>query len=368
MIKSRRTSLNGSAVSLVGLAALGCSAADGPIGSGTGPLDPSTNRIECSIPLDEIFSGGVDRGQIPDLTDPELVAVGDPNADYLLDSDRVIGLKLKGSWVAVPHNIGWWHEIINFTAPPGGRVAVTYCPLTGSSIAFDMGSVSRFIVSGLLFNNNLMMVDPSTESLWPQMSRGARCGSRDGQNLTVLPSVEMTWAGWKGLHPDTRVVSGATGFSRDYTQYPYDLYENPNAPPLFDVRPLDRRRQVKERVLGVPGRPGASMAFPFFELADAGDLVAANETVDGRSVVVLWDASIESALALSPEVDGQSLTFEVRNGEFRDLETDSTWRVDGLAVAGPLAGRTLDPIADAFVAFWFAWSKFEPDTRIWGDS
>jgi hypothetical protein len=297
-----------------------------------------------------------------------MVEVGDPDADYLLDSDRVIGLRLNGDWVAIPHNILWWHEIINFTVGTGSRVAVTYCPLTGSSLVFNMGTVTRFIVSGLLFNNNLMMVDGDTESLWPQMSRGARCGPRDGKSLTVLPSIEITWAGWRELHPDTRVVSGTTGFSRDYTLYPYDLYEDPNAPPLFEVPARDSRRQVKERVLGVPGGSGAAMAFPFFALADAGDLVAIHETVDGRPTLVLWDASTASAVALRPEVDGQRLTFEVRAGEFRDLETDSTWRVDGLAVAGPLAGSTLEPIADAFVAFWFAWSTFEPGTRIWEES
>ncbi|MDH3734914.1 MAG: DUF3179 domain-containing protein [Gemmatimonadota bacterium] len=367
MIRSRRVAASRGAAGLSGLILLGCSA--DPTGSG-GPSTrpPPSNQIQCSIPLDQIFSGGVDRGQIPDLTNPLMVDAGHPDTGYLADSDRVIGLRLQGDWIAVPHNILWAHEIINFTMGSGGRVAVTYCPLTGSSLAFDMGSVSRFIVSGLLFNNNLMMVDGDTESLWPQMSRGARCGPRDGQSLLVLPSIEITWAGWKELHPDTRVVSGVTGFTRDYTDYPYDLYEDPNAPPLYEVPEPDRRRQVKERVLGVPGGSGSSMAFPFFALANAGDLVAAHETIDGRSALVLWDSQAASAVALRPEVDGQALTFEVQDGEFRDLETNSTWRLDGLAVSGPLAGSALEPISDAFVSFWFAWSTFEPGTRIWGDS
>lgn len=350
---------------LCGLLACACSSQDSlSTGSGPGFIPPAA-QIDCSIPSMEIFSGGVDRGQIPDLTDPELVAVGDPNLDYLLDTDRIIGLELGGSWVAVPHNILWWHEIINFNVPPSKRVAVTYCPFTGSSLVFDMGRVSRFIVSGLLFNNNLMMLDGSTESLWPQMSRGARCGPLDGAELKVLPSIEITWGEWKRLHPDTRVVSGATGFSRDYTLYPYDLYETPSFPPLFPIPDPDRRRLPKERVLGIPGESGSGIAFPFFELEAAGNRVAVHEIVDGQPVVVLWDESGVTAAAYRPQIDGQPLTFEVQNGEFRDLETGSTWRVDGVALTGALAGKTLEPIADSFVAFWFAWSTFERGTRLW---
>ena len=185
----------------------------------------------------------------------------------------------------------------------------------------------------------------------------------------VLPSIEITWRGWKDLHPDTRVISGTTGFSRDYTQYPYDLYEDPDAPPLLATSLIDARRQPKERVLGVPGRtPGASVAFPFFALADAGDRVAAQQIVDGKPTLVLWDTAAAGAAAFDPRVDGQELTFEVQDGDFRDAQTGSTWRLDGLSVAGPLAGEQLTPIADAFVSFWFAWSNFEPGTRLWDDS
>ena len=367
MITIRSAARNRGLAVLSAALVMGCST-DSVATGGPGGRPPPSGQIQCSIPLDQVFSGGVDRGQIPDLTNPALVPAGHADADYLDDTDRVIGFRLGGRWVAVPHNILWWHEIINFTADPGSRVAVTYCPLTGSSLVFDMGTVSRFIVSGLLFNNNLMMVDGDTESLWPQMSRGARCGPRDGRDLAMVPSVEITWAGWKALHPDTRVVSGETGFSRDYTEYPYDLYEQPDAPPLFAVPDLDRRRQVKERVLGVPGRSGPGIAFPFFELEGAGALATAHEVVDGAPTLVLWDSAAAGAAAFHPEVDGQQLTFAVEGGEFRDVQTGSSWTLDGRAVAGPLAGQALEPIADAYVSFWFAWSTFEEGTRIWGDS
>ena len=48
-----------------------------------------------------------------------------------------------------------------------------------------------------------------------------------------------------------------------------------------------------------------------------------------------------------------------------DLETGSTWTLEGLAVDGPLLGTQLEPVAEAFVAFWFAWAAFHPGTQLW---
>ena len=101
----------------------------------------------------------------------------------------MIGIEVDGQYVAIPHNILWWHEIVNFNTL-GVPLAVTYCPLTGSSMVFDRSGVdgNTFGVSGLLFLNNLIMfnrtAEGTTESLFPQMMRGARCGPLDGQTLT----------------------------------------------------------------------------------------------------------------------------------------------------------------------------------------
>ena len=70
-------------------------------------------------------------------------------------------------------------------------------------------------------------------------------------------------------------------------------------------------------------------------------------------------------MAYSRTVDGTELTFAVVADQIVDSETSSTWRVDGVATSGPLAGTSLDPVAEAYVAFWFAWSGFEPGTTLW---
>ena len=96
----------------------------------------------------------------------------------------MIGVEVDGEYIAVPHNILWWHEIANFDEL---GLAVTYCPLTGSSIAFHRSGVdgAQFGVSGLLYKNNLVMYDRTAvdgeDSLWPQMLAGGFCGPAEGQ-------------------------------------------------------------------------------------------------------------------------------------------------------------------------------------------
>ena len=57
-----------------------------------------------------------------------------------------------------PHPILDWHEIIN-DGIGDKKYALTYCPLTGTSLAWDRtinGQETTFGVSGLLYNTNLM--------------------------------------------------------------------------------------------------------------------------------------------------------------------------------------------------------------------
>jgi len=70
-------------------------------------------------------------------------------------------------------------------------------------------------------------------------------------------------------------------------------------------------------------------------------------------------------MAYEPSVDGQTLSFEVRDGKIVDSETKSTWSVVGKALSGPFAEVRLTPVKEAYTAFWFAWGAFQADTELW---
>jgi hypothetical protein len=143
-------------VGLAIVSAMACG--DDPSGPGDLAGGGATQSNVCSIPQNLIFNGGPGKDGIPALTNPPMGRHGDPGIEYLDDQDRVVGFFLDGQATAIPLNIFWWHEIVNLTAGDGA-VAVTHCPLTGSSIAFDRAAVggAEFGVSGLLYKNNLVM-------------------------------------------------------------------------------------------------------------------------------------------------------------------------------------------------------------------
>ncbi len=92
---------------------------DGP-GDGSGPTSSAVpggsggNFLNVdTFPLDLIVSGGVGRDGIPALTDPRFVSATSADARYIADSDPVMGVVIGGEAKAYPHNIGWWHEIVN---------------------------------------------------------------------------------------------------------------------------------------------------------------------------------------------------------------------------------------------------------------
>ena len=367
--------LPGRGAALLALAAISTLAACGGdssgvvagLGGGGGlPVDDEP----CSIPQEQILSGARKDG-IPALTNPEMALPGQPGTGYLYEDDRVVGLIFEGEPIAVPLNIMWWHEIVNLDGATSS-VAVTHCPLTGLSLAFDRRTVSgaEFGVSGLLFQTNLIMYDRrgGSESLWPQMLRGARCGPSNGTPLPMVAIVETTWSGWKDLHPDTKVITENTGHSRSYKTYPYGDYDLPhNSRLLFPIGEIDVRRLPKERILGIPDGTGG-VAFPFGELDEMGEVAVVSGSTSKESYVVLWERFREGAMAFKPRLNGAPVTLTAVDGKIVDVETGSEWRMDGRAISGPLEGQSLTPIEEAFVSFWFAWPAFYPDTDLWSAS
>jgi hypothetical protein len=254
---------------------------------------------------------------------------------------------------------------------------VTFCPLCNTAIVFDRrldGRVLDFGTTGNLRHSDLVMWDRQTESWWQQVTGEAIVGELTGRQLTMLPATIVSWEEFRGRFPGGRVLSRQTGFSRSYGTNPYAGYDRIDQPPfLFQGRP-DGRLPPMERVVALEGG-GEAVAYPYGLLRQR-RVVA--DTVGGRPVVVFHQGGTTSALDASdiarskdvgatgvfrPEVDGRPLTFEWREGGFVDRETGSRWSVTGLATAGPLAGKQLEPVVHA-VPFWFAWAAFRPQTRV----
>ena len=276
------------------------------------------------IPEHLIEAGGPPRDGIPAIDEPLFV---EPSRAGLSDTDRVLGLSFGAVARAYPVRILNWHEIVNDRIADQ-PVAVTYCPLCGSGMAFDArvgGQITRFGVSGLLYNSDVLLYDRRTGSLWSQIMARAVSGPMKGQVLTPVPLAHTSWAAWRARHPRTQVLSTETGYTRDYARDPYHGYD---AVPrlLFDVQHRDDRLPVKAWVVGIVVG-GRAKAYPFDWLARNADRTGQwRESLGGQSVVIRYDRAARSAEVFD---------------------------------AG---GKTLPSVS----AFWFAWFAFHPQTEVAG--
>ena len=71
------------------------------------------NTDNAIVPQPEILSGGPPKDGIPAILKPKLVDIN--KADFLEDSDTVIGVKVGDDIRAYPINILNWHEVVNDT-------------------------------------------------------------------------------------------------------------------------------------------------------------------------------------------------------------------------------------------------------------
>jgi hypothetical protein len=327
---------------------------------------------------------------IPSIDDPKFVS-SDQAAAWLASEEPVAVLEIEGDARAYPLQIMTWHEIVNDVVG-GTPVAVTYCPLCNSALAYPRtvgDRVLEFGTSGSLYNSALVMYDRQTESLWLHFEGVAIEGPLEGTRLEFIPVQILSFEQFRGEYPGGRVLSRGTGFGRAYGQNPYEFYDTAGAPqrrgraqvgnqrPFLFEGELDPRMHALARVVGVE-IDGEAVAVPYDLLAAGGRAAAVHAAVGGQDIVVFWQAGVRSALdnpqislgrdvgssgVFVPTSRGRRLTFRAEGGAIEDEQTGSIWSLAGRAISGPLAGEEL-PEVNHVDTFWFAWSSHNPDTTI----
>jgi hypothetical protein len=336
------------------------------------PTDPGLPRP--LVDTTQILSGGPPPDGIPAIDHPKFQRANQVN--WIADQEPVLALSIGNDTRAYPVQVLIWHEIVNDTVG-GVPVAVTYCPLCNTAIAYGRLNGSRvlsFGTSGELYDSDLVMYDRQTQSLWVQFLGEAVAGVLTGTELADYPVQTISWKEWRGTHPDSWVLSKDTGFDRPYGTNPYTGYDNIGASPFLFRGRLDTRFAAMTRVVGI--RVGSdAVAIPLAVLVHRRAL---NVEVGGQPLVVFWSGGTSSALDSSSiaagrdvgstgvflaSLDAEPLSFRASVGGFRDLQTGSAWNLLGQGIAGPLRGRALTPVAHDDT-FWFVWAVFLPQTRL----
>jgi hypothetical protein len=109
---------------------------------------------------------------------------------------------------AYPLSILTRHEIVNDVVG-GVPLAVTYCPVCTTGLALERrvdDAVLEFGTSGLLRNDDLVMYDRSSESLWQQIGGRAIVGTMVGARLTARPVSFIPWGAFRDRYPEGLVL------------------------------------------------------------------------------------------------------------------------------------------------------------------
>lgn len=330
-------------------------------------------QTEWLVDRNEILDGGPGVDGIPSVDSPKFTVAYD--VTFLDNSRRVTGIRIGDELRAYSHQILDQHEIINDTFEGVKSVAITFCPLTGTSIAINRnlgGNNVQFGVSGLLFRNNLIMYDRFTASLWSQMQLRSIGGDMRGTDADVIQVIETTWKTWKTMYPDSKVLNTDTGFDRNYGIFVYgaDYTTNHNRI-IFPIRNEDTRLNRKDRVHAlIPDNANESSnvkAYPIQALGNETTIIkdrfmlndyviAGNTRLDIINAFKLV-TEFEKALELTPADDAfLPVVFSDQHGNF--------WDIFGYAISGPNAGEQLTE-ARSYTGYWYALADFYPNIEIY---
>lgn len=273
------------------------------------------------MPVQEIVAGGADKDGIPSLDYPQYVNAAE--AKFLRGRERVLGIAFNGVHRAYPIKILNHHEIVNDVID-GTPIVITFCPLCGTGMAFRAehnGQRLIFGVSGLLFNNDVLLYDRQSQSLWSQIMSEAISGPMRGTRLIAIAVSHTTWRDWRERHPDSQVLSADTGFRRDYEVDLYPDYAR-SSRVFFPLSAQSRAYRRKEMVLGLEIE-GRFKAYPFKELK-RGPAHFSDQWAGKRF----------------------DIQYDHRNRTARAIDRQ---------------GSEIPTV----LAYWFAWYAFHPDTAIY---
>jgi len=315
-------------------------------------------KKESTIDLDEVLWGGVEQDGIPPLRNPEMLHAEE--ASYLAESDIIFGLYIDGQAYAYPKRILAWHEFLTDKIN-GQNIACVYCTLCGTVIVYITDHENKFYdlgTSGFLYRSNKLMYDKETQSLWNSIEGRPIIGPLAGKDiqLETLPVVTTDWGRWKKRHPDTKVLSIHTGYSRDYSEgAAYKDYFSSDQL-MFPVIELDDRLKNKDEVVVV--RDDRFRNEP---------LAVSKEYLNRKKI--FHDTTQSHGTLFLSEEDGSIRVYDAgtfqfksyKNGKLKD-EKGLLWSVGENQLTSE-NGTALKRLP-AHNIFWFAWYNMYPETRL----
>ena len=232
------------------------------------------------------------------------------------------------------------------------------------------GNVLSFRLAGIN-NQNFLMRDEQTGTIWQQVTGKAIHGPLAGHTLELVHTDEISFDIWKQEAPSGTVLAPVAAYIEEYA--PKNWVERVSArPTVVSVAgtPLDARALV----VGI-SLDGADRAFPLPAVLKQWPI---QDSVGKTPVIIVVGPDRKSVRAFVGRLDeGGTLEFFRKTNDTKsdseksdgtwtlfDSTTGSEWDFQGCATSGPSQGRCLKPVY-VLKEFWFDWKNYHPNTTLY---
>jgi hypothetical protein len=295
---------------------------------------------------------------------PEFVAASE--ATFLQDDDILLGLTSGQLAKAFPAGDLAQHGAV-FDELPDAPISVTWCGVCNTGLVFHAevkGRTLHFQYDRMVGANEVQK-DLETGTSWQQATGEAIDGPLKGTRLKLYPAIRTTWAEWRKQYPHTVVLKPLPGYAERMPTRSRRIKDvtrvGPEGAPNGALT-LDKRLPARETVAGLEVG-GETVAYPFSQLRIARIV---NDHIGGLPIVIVHQPSSDTTTAFEARAKGKALEFQLATDDASsviDRETRSTWNAYGRCLEGPMKGTQLTQMI-LVPQFWFAWSQFRPETRV----
>jgi hypothetical protein len=278
--------------------------------------------------------------------------------DSVERSKLVIGVAINGQSKAYPIQLIGYHHQVRDTVG-NTPIMITYCTVCRTGRVFSPlvnGRLESFRLVGM-DHFNAMFEDSSTKSWWQQATGLAVAGPLKGMVLKEYPSSQLTIDAWMRKYPNSTIMKPDIAFMDNY----FRLEEYERGTMRSD---LVRRDIIswkpKSWIIGVRIQ-GFAKAYDWNDLVKKRVI---QDSIAQMPILLTIENDTTSFHVYDRRVKGVVLDF-VKNNEndlLNDLNTRSTWNIDGLCIEGNFKGEKLVPV-QAYNEFWHSWQTFHSNTE-----
>ncbi len=333
---------------------LGCSKDKIPPSTGNQYNDDENGWL---VPLDQLLISQLPQDRIRSIDTPHFETL---NSGNLEDNETVYVYRWGNTVKVYTQKILGGHEIVNDQIDDH-HFAITYCPLTGSVVAWNRGingQITEFGVSGHLYNENLIPYDRNSSSFWSQMLMQGIKGNHGGDYLTSEMLVSTKGGTIKKAFPEALVLIDSSGhvcndsicISSNHKQDSEITNSGTKAIATSDLYGIIN--------IGIVNGGDGALLFSYDLFNDSINVY--NTYYRNSKVVVAGSKSLEFIIAfkdISGDPDNQFIPIQNSLPVIMKDVNGNHYDITGLVISGPSAGERL-PASKGYSAHNFAWESF----------